>query len=292
MLATVDTALYWRDREVSTLPILEKSKLPAQDWKVLQYRLPTDNEIIRWFANNNRNIGVVCGGKTNLVVLDFDYLENYNAWKSSMSDRNDVWSKVAESSYRVKTSRGMHVYIRTEEQERSRKIKSLSIDIRGNRGMVVAPPSTHPSGFVYQELSDRNIIKVGSTLEIFPDLYESNVIDLATKQCLQGNNFDFSFNQSIQDIKASIQILDYLSGMTYLKRTSYDGRWWMARCPNPAHEDRHPSFRIDTLLNRCVCLTSSCILYHSIGLDVIDLHMLLNNVDTKTAIIELSSQFL
>lgn len=289
-LQTLQTALFWKDKGISTLPVLEKSKLPEEDWKMLQYRLPTEEEIDRWFAKGNNNIGLVCGGKSRLVVLDFDNINSYYQWKAEMLKRDDIWSDVARNSYTVKTSRGMHVYIQTSSSERSRKIPSRSIDIRSTGNMVVIPPSIHPSGFRYTDLNDKNIITVGSTQEILPDVTKILSVEKSISQSEKGI-FDFKQTSSISELKSMVSIWDFVSSYTYLRRTSCDGRWWMARCINPSHEDKHPSFRIDMLLNRATCLTGSCILHHSIGYDIIDLYSLIHGVDTKTAIQEITYKF-
>jgi len=44
----------------------------------------------------------------------------------------------------------MHVYLRSTEPVRTFKIPELKLDIKGEGGYVVAPPSLHPSGVRYE----------------------------------------------------------------------------------------------------------------------------------------------
>jgi hypothetical protein len=61
--------------------------------------------------------------------------------------------------WRVRTRQGEHWYYRrpaTEERCPNRaKVGGLRLDIRCDDGNVVAPPSVHPSGFLYEWILDR-----------------------------------------------------------------------------------------------------------------------------------------
>ena len=46
------TALNYLKAELSVLPARRKDKCPAIKWKEYQERIPTESEVVTWFANS------------------------------------------------------------------------------------------------------------------------------------------------------------------------------------------------------------------------------------------------
>lgn len=89
-----------------------------------------------WDAHPDDGIGIATGD--GLVVVDLDNEDAINGW----SDLGSTWA--------VKTGRGMHLYYRTNEQVRNSAGRlGTGIDVRGEGGYVVAPPTLHKSGARY-----------------------------------------------------------------------------------------------------------------------------------------------
>jgi hypothetical protein len=294
MSSMLDTAMYWVDHGVSVIPVIHKSKLPCEDWRQYQTQLPKLKELSRWFSGKiERNIGIVCGGENRLVVLDFDSMPGFYKFISERVCKSSKWKYVYDNTYKVKSPRGVHLYVRTEEETRSTKLIEDKIDIRSCGNMVVAPPSIHPSGNIYSEISSRNIVTIDSISDILP---EKNMLSMpnlgindAFNTTIDNIHFmesQYNHNNSIElrQVKNFIPILDFVSRYTRVKRTSNDGRWWMANCIDPMHKDKKPSLRIDTLSNRVKCLSGSCRLYHEIGFDIFDLYSILSGIDRKQTI--------
>lgn len=111
-------------------------------WTEYQTRLPTKDEVTHWFtANPDANIGIVTGKISNLVVFDLDsddaveYAENEGGFPDTV---------------KVKTYKGYHIYAKHPGFEvRGSVNKNLDIDIRADGNCVVAPPSIHGSGHMY-----------------------------------------------------------------------------------------------------------------------------------------------
>ncbi|WP_431300635.1 AAA family ATPase [Tabrizicola sp. BL-A-41-H6] len=76
----------------------------------------------------------------NLVVLDCDTAEAVDALKA-------LGMPLTAS---VKTSRGMHFYVRTSTPDIFNALKIPNLDVKTSNGYVVAPPSRHASGAIYQ----------------------------------------------------------------------------------------------------------------------------------------------
>jgi hypothetical protein len=286
-----ETALYWRDCGVSAIPIFPMQKIPMFHWGRWCNELPGDNELKLWFKDPKYNLAIICGGRSRICVLDFDVLPQYYNWLSDMKKRKDEWSEVATRSYTVKTARGRHVYVKFPDGTHSMKAKEYGADIRAFGNYVLAPPSIHPSGKIYEAINEINILEAPPIDGIFTELIDSDCKKEYRKREVKReyiSDYDNELEQgSIKDIKDSIGILDYVSRYSDPKRSDPNGRWYYARCISPTHNDHHPSFRIDTATNRARCLTPSCILYSTMGLDVVDLHMRINSCDIRTAIQEL-----
>jgi hypothetical protein len=79
-------------------------------------------------------------------VIDIDGEEGARAWKEIAGEDYipDRW--VAQ------TSRGLHIWYADERTIRGSRKLGEKLDMKGNGGYVAAPPSLHPSGFVYKWL--------------------------------------------------------------------------------------------------------------------------------------------
>ncbi|MEI2354919.1 bifunctional DNA primase/polymerase [Mesobacillus zeae] len=96
-----------------------------------------DGKIISY---SNKNIGIVTGLVSNCFVLDVDNLATLTKLEK-MGDLPLTW--------RVRSNRGVHLYFKYNNTIPSTKLWD-SIDILSDNKQVVAPPSIHPSGTVYQ----------------------------------------------------------------------------------------------------------------------------------------------
>lgn len=94
-------------------------------------------------APADANVGILTGAPSGgLVVLDFDTRDGPETVLGMTPDQLAVLTIVVE------TSRGWHVY--ALEPGRASSTPREGLDVRGEGGMVVAPPSVHPSGHVYR----------------------------------------------------------------------------------------------------------------------------------------------
>lgn len=136
----------WRAREYvergfSVIPLGYRGKRPVVDWKEFQSRLPTDAELVSWFRDEPRNIGIVTGSISGVDVVDCD----------SDAAIDLAIEKGLPGGPIVRTSRGMHFYFRHEPGlgNFQKRDDLPGIDLRAEGGYVVAPPSIHESGVQY-----------------------------------------------------------------------------------------------------------------------------------------------
>jgi hypothetical protein len=127
----------------------------VKSWEPYQTERADLPQIERWFGHPDSgqirtpiNIGIVCGKVSNIIVVDTDSKEA-EEWIST---------NIPETPMKVKTSKGYHRYYRYPTEgttiSNSVMIGGIAIDIRGDGGYVVAPPSVHQSGHTYTWMSE------------------------------------------------------------------------------------------------------------------------------------------
>ena len=147
-----ETVVFYVNQGVNLIPIKFGEKTPLVEWSRYQTRRITEEDIKNWFSGDiGVNVAVVCGKISgNLVVVDFD---DPRAFKRLLSG-------IDQETLVVKTARGAHVYFRTDYPINSFKVDIPNlgrIDVKGEGGYVLAPPSVHPSGKTYEFMSQRPI---------------------------------------------------------------------------------------------------------------------------------------
>ncbi len=168
------SAKEYLDQGFSVIPVIivpaskenpKGNKISAIEWKEFQNRLPTLEEIERWFRNpnfpqlrggkNKLGIAIITGKISgNLAVIDFDSKEVMAEVLGELSEKHpDLHDKLLDT-WIVETGKGYHYYVKVVDPDHDRFTNRIGIrpgvDIRANGGYVVAPPSPHPSGKVYR----------------------------------------------------------------------------------------------------------------------------------------------
>ncbi len=91
------------------------------------------------------NIGIVTGGKSELVVVDVDGDEGFDELgEERVKDLKD------ESVPCVRTGRGFHYFFRLQMPVKTKTGFVKKVDVKSEGGYVVAPPSKHISGVCYE----------------------------------------------------------------------------------------------------------------------------------------------
>lgn len=140
MLAAALTELA---RGASVLPVApDGSKRPLVPWMEFQRRHPTEAEVRSWWTQYpDAWLGIVTGAISNLVVVDVD---------GQVDHPDDFRTRHAlPATEAVRTPRGgVHYYYTHPGTERTVQngvriatLEGLPVDLRGDGGFVVAPPS-------------------------------------------------------------------------------------------------------------------------------------------------------
>jgi hypothetical protein len=157
--SSLAAALQFARYHWSVIPMRARDKRPLIKWLEYQHRLATENEINEWYQKwATANVGIVTGVISGLVVLDID---PRHGGEQSLAQ----WEKVYEPlplTQEVRTGGGgRHVYFKHPGGVIHNRVGiDPGIDLRGDGGCVVAPPSIHSSGEAYTWVSGHEPGKV------------------------------------------------------------------------------------------------------------------------------------
>lgn len=156
--AKSEAARWYTEHGFAVFPIFPKHKFPRwllEDGETI--RATRDREVAKawWQREPEANIGVATGHHSNCIVIDVDGKEGELALRALQAQYGEL-----PHTARVKTGSGHHLYFQYEPNIRSTISKlARSIDVRGEDGYVVAPPSIHKTGVKYFWGNDRPLEK-------------------------------------------------------------------------------------------------------------------------------------
>ena len=124
----------------SIIPVGQDKK-PLIQWKEFQERKPTEEEVKGWFSNLGvTGIGIVTGKISGIIVLDAE----------AGADISGL--KIPKTPTVTTGGGGAHYWLKYDSKEKiANGVRVFPlIDIRGEGGYIIAPPSLHPTGKLYQ----------------------------------------------------------------------------------------------------------------------------------------------
>jgi putative DNA primase/helicase len=137
---------------IGTLPAKYQGKRVIVDWTEYQDRLPTDTELTGWFGNGEvRNLWVLCGRISRLLILDLDNQTALGWWRTHLS----TYDLDLDTLPYVQTSRGRHYWFRTPAGVEvphwtNKRDDERHFEVRGDGLGTICPPSTHATGYEYE----------------------------------------------------------------------------------------------------------------------------------------------
>lgn len=136
-------------------------KHPIRSWK----KATTSESIIRgfWKKYPDANIGIVTGEESNLIVLDIDPRNGGDNSLDTLISNHPELSNCLNTLSVSTGGGGTHYFFKWRGDQKTRHgAYSGGIDIQSDGAYVVAPPSNHISGGVYDWDNDGEIL-------LFPD---------------------------------------------------------------------------------------------------------------------------
>ena len=139
----LEKALEYCRRGWSVISLKPQSKESAIRWLPYQKRLAAEDELRKWWANQpEANVGIVTGQVSGIVVVDLDSPKAETVLKELLGE--------IPQTPTVQTGKGKQLYFAYPGEPIPNKARVLpDVDIRGDGGYVVAPPSIHPNGTQY-----------------------------------------------------------------------------------------------------------------------------------------------
>ena len=158
-----DYASFYRSLHIQVVPSLAPNKggqwkLPAVSWKSLQNEIVPDLTFERWYGSSGehirrQNMGLITGKASNgIFVVDVDLHRNPEAaaWWQYIIEQAPSLSDL-ETVAQTTGGGGKQYLFRSPADWLPPTFKtSIGVDIRGQGGFAVLPPSLHESGNRYQ----------------------------------------------------------------------------------------------------------------------------------------------
>jgi hypothetical protein len=170
----LEWALYYLRRGWSVVPVRRGEKIPALPWHQFQTRRATEAEVRDWFSDPTMGVGIVTGAISNLVIADFD-------GDVGAATEQQLLSRLGAGPVALTGGGGCHRFF----SHPGRKVYTRTgilpgMDIRGDGGFIVAPPSVHASGRQYSWDVDAHVDDLG-----LPSLTDS-MVDMICQDVIHG----------------------------------------------------------------------------------------------------------
>lgn len=174
----------------SIIPI-GRNKKPLIDWKKYQTEKPTPEEVQGWFEKYPYiNLAAVTGKISNIIVIDIDPRHGGN---------DEVFKNL--ETVKVQTGGdGQHIYFRYEEGVENKTAIQPGIDVRGQGGFAIIPPSEHESGKCYEWINDPK----NTPILPMPDFVKEWIKTSASKQTNDIKEIITGVNEGTRNNSASI----------------------------------------------------------------------------------------
>jgi hypothetical protein len=148
-------ALHYLDFGWSVIPVRAEDKRPLVRWLDFQARRPTRAEVQDWLRQwPKANLAVVTGKVSGLIVLDVD---PQHGGAESLRQLEREHGPLPHTVQVRTGGGGRHYYFVHPGGVLHNKVSLfIGIDVRGDGGYVVAPPSVHASGQHYEWLASNH----------------------------------------------------------------------------------------------------------------------------------------
>lgn len=270
----LQAALSWLELGAGLLPCQHKSKYLMRGYGQYQKVITEQSQACEWFAHGIYNLAVLT--PPGLLALDFDDGGLYNRWL-------DALPVDLAMTYHEFSPRGFHVFYWCDAPA-----LELVAGVEIKRVILVAPSEL--PGFRYSStIPPYPILKVDDYTNILAGLSllssEKPAADVVPGlRAGPGGAVDV-----VSRIRAAYPIYKLASSHTKLKPSDTTGRWFIGQCVLPGnhkHDDKHPSFYVDTHRGMFGC--RAC----GIRGDVINLYAVIFGVSLQEAIRALAREVL
>lgn len=176
-----------------SFPLKPRDKTPFVKWADVA---TCDTQMLNgWFDNYpDANIGIACGKRSGIVVLDVDA---DRGGYESLTALISVHGRLPETPVSKTGSGGEHIFFKHPGVEIRNSAGKLGqgLDIRGDGGYVVAPPSIHPNGNVYEWVVRPSQIELADMpewmIELLKEPEKPQIKPLQSAEIVEGGRNDY-----------------------------------------------------------------------------------------------------
>lgn len=155
-------ALWYFEQGWSVVPVMPGEKRPGVEWAGYQTERASLEQIESWWSDlyKDHGVGVITGAISGLIVIDVDDGEGKDGGDSLdiLQLRHD---DMPETRTVATGGGGRHFYFKHPGDDVRIKtgvnVLGSGIDVRGDGGFVVAPPTRHPCGKEYAWLDHEHL---------------------------------------------------------------------------------------------------------------------------------------
>ena len=143
----LSAALDYAANGIAIFPLKKRSKLPLTKNGFKDASTAPDTIVSWWEKWPNANIGLPTGEVNGVWVLDIDGDEGKEAVDGLVAEHGEI----PETSQSI-TGNGRHIFLKHPGEKLKNSVRTLGkgLDVRGDGGYIVAPPSIHPTGHQYK----------------------------------------------------------------------------------------------------------------------------------------------
>jgi Bifunctional DNA primase/polymerase, N-terminal/Primase C terminal 2 (PriCT-2) len=143
----------WWKRGYNVVPqSFDGAKHPGVKWKELQKRRVTEGELLDWYRRFASGVGFITGEISGVIVVETDGPEG----EALLAEFERVHGPLPKTLTICSGSgRGLHRHFKHPgHRVKTTANESVKIDVRGDGGFCVLPPSLHKSGGRYEVVRD------------------------------------------------------------------------------------------------------------------------------------------
>lgn len=276
------SALEWLGKGFHLLPIQPNTKKQVHGFGLHQSRITNIQQAARWWKDQPFNLAVIV--PDNKFIIDFDDWGIYTYWLKNVSET------IAHTYTEITPNHGAHVFLSGTVPPTFKPIKHVEI----KRVVLVAPSRIDQSD--YEKIFDGDIVSRPIEESLFPlsksPLSEPVRYPIAISGGTDVNiaknggtdrhakNDDGRSKSLLASIKAKFSILELMQAEFPKIEVLGKSRFVTACCP--FHEEKEPSFWIDTERNLFGC--HAC----KVRGDVINFYAFAHHLDNEKAISQMS----
>ena len=160
-----------------------------------------------WKKWPDANVGIATGAMSNLIVIDEDCDEDKGLdGYQSVKDWERIHAGLPETPMSITGRGGYHLYFHYEGTDIKNRTGLLEgVDVRGEGGYVIAPPSTHPNGTEYVWEYDPEEFALADVNETVLELLATNTTPETEQFKLPDKIQDGARNDTLFKLASSMQ---------------------------------------------------------------------------------------